>query len=355
MKKILITLYYADGLHGGVKYSAELGQYMHSIGYDVQCVGVITNRETIEYFATHNIRLCNIRNFDCNQKFDLIWAHHFPILPVLLRRGLKYDRIINSCISNVLLVERPIFFHENIDMILTLTAKTRNMFITEYGVDQKKIHILPNTAPDIFFENAREKSLPLRSIAVVSNHCPREVADALKILRKHNIKTKIYGGKNSVDITPKILNRHDVIVSIGKTVQYSLAMKIPVYNYDHFGGSGYITPENIDVEQSANFSGRSFFTKKSAQKIAEEILTQYDYVSQQTEILYKIASKRFKQSLRIQEILDTLWATPKQLPVSETKENRLLFDYCEYIIQSAKPVLEPKLKRLWRHIKSGKF
>lgn len=355
MKTLLITLYYADGLHGGVKYSVELGQYMQTIGYAVQCVGIITNDKTIEYFAKHGIKLINFNNFNCEQKFDLVWAHHFPILPILIRRGLKYEKVINSCISNILLIERPIFFHKNINMILTLTEKTKNMFIRDYGIDENKIHILPNTAPDIFFENARIKSLPLRSVAVISNHCPPEVINALKILKQHNITSKIYGGKNSVDITPNIMAKHDVIISIGKTVQYALAMKIPIYNYDHFGGSGYITPENIDIEQSANFSGRTFFTKKSAQTIANEIMSQYEYVSSQTDILYKIALQRFKQSVKIQEVLNLLESGPIIQPVAETTQNRLLFDYCEYILQSAKPVPETKFKRLWRHIKSGKF
>ena len=78
-KNILITLFYANGLHGGVKYSAEIGNYFHSIGYNVYCIGVVTDDFTIDFMKQNNVSLINIKNFDNSIKYDLVWAHHFPI------------------------------------------------------------------------------------------------------------------------------------------------------------------------------------------------------------------------------------------------------------------------------------
>ena len=60
MKRILLTIYYADGLHGGVKYCAELGEYFHSLGYDVYCAGVITNDFILKFFNKYNVKLYNV-------------------------------------------------------------------------------------------------------------------------------------------------------------------------------------------------------------------------------------------------------------------------------------------------------
>lgn len=363
MKNILITIFYADGLHGGVKYSAELGQYLNSIGYNVYICGVVTNDKTKAFFEQYNIKMFNVSEMPTDIYFDLIWAHHWPILPYLLRKGLQYHRLINSCISEFLPIDKPLFFTKSVDLFLTLTPKTKDMFINKYDIDGDIIHVLPNTAPDYFFDYQHDYARPLKSIAVVSNHIPTELAGALDILNSKGYNTIVYGGKNPVDIVPAVLTKHDVIVSIGKTVQYSLAMGIPVYNYDHFGGSGYITPENINVEESANFSGRSFFTKKTSEQIANEIVSQYYTALTQSSKLKNTAKKRYKLSTKINEILNIVNNVPLVKHVVENNSNRLYFDYCEFVInfsavhisdmpQRNKRKKESRTQRLYRHIKT---
>jgi hypothetical protein len=64
------------------------------------------------------------------------------------------------------------------------------------------------------------------------------------------------------------------VVTIGKTVPYCLALKIPVYCYDHFGGPGWLHEENLDLASQNNFSGRGF-SGKTPQAIALEIAEGY--------------------------------------------------------------------------------
>ena len=105
-KNVLITLWFADGFHGGVKYSAELGNHLHSLGYTVYLCGVVTTDEMVDFFAQYNVRLYNIKNFPTDINFDLVWAHHWPIMPYLIRKDIKYRRLVNSSISQFLLLER---------------------------------------------------------------------------------------------------------------------------------------------------------------------------------------------------------------------------------------------------------
>lgn len=305
-KNILITLWYADGLHGGVKYSAELGNYFHSLGYNVYLCGVSTNEATKKFFAENHVTLFNIKEDIPDIIFDVVWAHHWPIFPCLIRKGLKYKKLINSCISSFLLIERPLMLDKYIDLYLCLTDQMKKMFVQDYGLSGKKIHVLPNTAPDEFFINDIDNRKQITSVAIVSNHVPQELIESVDIFKNKNINIVVYGGNNSVNITPNVLKQHDVIITIGKTVQYCLAMAKPVYNYDHFGGSGYITPDNIDIEEAHNFSGRSFYTKKTANQIVDEIFSQYDTVVTCQKQLRQIAEERYRLSNRISKILKIL-------------------------------------------------
>lgn len=371
-KNALITLWFADGLHGGVKYSAELGNYLNTLGYNVYLCGVVTNDMAREFFAKNNVRLYNVADFPTDIEFDLVWAHHWPILPYLIRRQLKYKRVINSSISHFLMIERPIWFHKNIDMCLTLTSQTKLLFTTKYNVPDKKIDTLPNTAPDAFFEyHHAPRGNTVKSVAFVTNHPPQEIWDAMEILRQNGIETVMYGmAATSVDITPDVLAAHDVIVTIGKTVQYALAMGIAVYNYDHFGGSGYITPENIDEEEAHNFSGRSHFTKKTGAQIAHEIINDFARAQQCHAQLQSIAAERYKLSTRIDAILNKLYSKRPVRHIKINNKNRIFFDYSEMIVNRYAldnnierrvttpdfSIIQPKpcgWKRLWQYIRTG--
>lgn len=371
-KNILFTLFYAEGLHGGVKYSAELGQYFQTLGYNVYVAGVVTSDGAKEFFRAQNITLVNVREFPFDVKFDLVWTHHFPILPWLIRHGLKYGRVINSCISEFLPVEKPVFFVENVDLVIALTSNLRDNLVKNYGVPENKIIVLPNTAPDGFFECEHSASSALKRVAIVSNHAPQELLQARDILIQHGIAVDVFGGANPINITPDVLNQYDAVVTIGKTVQYCLAMGMPVYNYDHFGGSGYITPENIEVEAAANFSGRSFRTKKTAKQIANEIIRGYKKALRTQEKLRQYATAHYKLSARVNDVLKKLDSMPVATHVTETSANRVLFDYCDFIMDISanhvralnnkntpaavkKASVETPMQRLWRHVRSMRF
>ena len=71
------------------------------------------------------------------------------------------------------------------------------------------------------------------------------------------------------------------------------ALHAPVFEYDKFGGCGYIYVENIDKEAEKNFSGRTTNRKLSAQQIAEEIKAGFAKAVSQRLALQKIALQYF--------------------------------------------------------------
>lgn len=120
-----------------------------------------------------------------------------------------------------------------------------------------------------------------------------------------NISVDFWGNgqKYYSAITPKILSQYDVVISIGKTVQYCLGMGIPVFVYDYMGGNGYVKPETLDEEEYFNFSGRSSKRKLESNFLANEIINNYHQACKDVVILKKIAIERYNIDLNMKKLL----------------------------------------------------
>ena len=127
------------------------------------------------------------------------------------------------------------------------------------GLDGPRAHVFHNAAPARYARPAGAPRQALRKLILVSNHLPHEVKEAAVLLRARGIDVKRWGRGGDVRnmrLLPKHLDDVDAVVSIGKTVQYALRSRVPVFVYDRFGGPGWLTPDNFDRCAHANFSGR---------------------------------------------------------------------------------------------------
>ncbi len=160
------------------------------------------------------------------------------------------------------------------DVILANSQETYDA-LGQMGMDTDLLSLFPNPAPIGFFEVTKFPD-KLSRVLVVSNHLPDEMDAALDILSGRGIDVVRVGEKfGQKRILPADIERADAVVSIGKTVQYALAAKRPVYCYDRFGGPGWIVNENYQFSADNNFSGRPECTRKSAKEISEEILSEF--------------------------------------------------------------------------------
>jgi hypothetical protein len=182
-----------------------LGEYFLKQGYDVSIAAVRINTPLRRYAETLGLEVFCVNKLPVDVKYDIIWACHFPLLPYLIWKGIKYVRIINSMMSNFALLESPLFFKEN-----------------------------------------------------------------------------------------------------------------------------------IDIEEAHNFSGRSFCLKKTGEQIYNEIMTMTkDIIKRQCCKLKQIAAERYKLSKRIDEVLKMVESLPHKMPVEITKDNKLYFNYCKFIVDDA--------------------
>ena len=210
--------------------------------------------------------------------FSHVWIHH-NLIPWQILSHIETGKKINAKIafhhmSPYLPIESPLApkLEESIaDYIFFNSQETKESY--EYLFDDaSRLYILGNPAPDKFLRDRNsEKNDKPRNILVVSNHVPTELTEALRSIEAKGINVDVFGVSGEPRlVTPSEILAHDVVISIGKTVQYSLLSGTPVYCYDHFGGSGYLSSNNLKKNRKFNFSGRGF-SKKQSDSIAKEI------------------------------------------------------------------------------------
>ena len=161
---------------------------------------------------------------------------------------------------------------------------------------------------------------------------PNEIREAAAQLAVQHIIVDFYGlADKHIPVTPQLLAGYDCVVTIGKTVQYALALGIPVFNYDRFGGEGYIRLSNIDDEEYYNFSGRRTFRSLCTDALAAELSRGFAAAAKEASSLRAVAYERYFVSYQVERILSILdgWAFHK---IEESPATRMYYDYCNFII-----------------------
>ncbi len=242
--------------------------------------------------------------------YDLVWVQH-SILPEGMLRRLETAGVSAPMVwhhmSSFLDVELP--RHASIERQLAAVSMGMSSATVEslrrFGLEPDRLVVFDNPAPDAFADHVRSVGTSLRSLLVVSNHVPAEVRAAAGLLEQHNVKVSFLGADDGpVRITPYVLAPFDAILTIGKTVQYSLSMGIPVYVYDHFGGPGWLGADNFAPTAHDSFSGRRDRRQIAASEIVQEVLSGFedalDFATRERASL----SDRWRLSRRIRELLE---------------------------------------------------
>lgn len=329
---ILFTGFYFDGWHGSMIHICEIAEYLSSQGHHCYCASVSITDEVIQFAQNNGLELYLPQNLPSDITYDIVWAYHFPILGYLISCKLKYKKIHVGCLSSFVPLEFPPLFYNECSLLSVMSEETKEKLIKNYKIPANKIYVLKNLLPDCFASHTCFPEKILKKIIVVSNHIPPEI----KELPQHmpEIQIDFFGSSENTyqKITPEILSQYNVVISIGKTVQYALGMGIPIYNYDYFGGSGYITLQNYKKEEFHNYSGRSFCRKMSAKQIAQELVNNYFGVLSQVPALKEISIKNYLLSTHIDKIMQILQHSP-QTNISQSPKNMLFIQYCKFIVE----------------------
>jgi hypothetical protein len=287
------------------------------MGWEVCVATLLLGEPMISEFGKQGFRIFDMLAEPLvirHARFDLVWIHHAPVFYEMLIHRVEAATVVFCSLSHFEPLEAAPDDREHIDLLLAHSIENKNHIVNVLALKEDQVLVFPNAVPSNYWVCAKEFHSPvLKRIAVISNHPPTEVLQAAKILRKGGAEVIHIGtGGMQMLINAKLLRSYDAVITIGKTVPYCLALKVPVYCYDHFGGPGWLDEGNFDLTGQNNFSGRGFL-KKAPETIALEIVDGYD------ECLSKLdrhASQAAK-TLHLRNNLDRLFAQRRDSPIRQ--------------------------------------
>lgn len=211
--------------------------------------------------------------------YDMVYVQHqllglFDYRPTAADR--QCTRIILGRLSRRGYLESGGWLHDRLlaDHVLANSSLTAQ-HLAGVGHDGP-ITNFRNAAPAAFFRTFVPRPATPRRALVVTNHRDPALMEAIGLLRQRFPVDHVgRSGKDVRLVTPEMVTETDLVISIGKTVPYALAARVPVYVYDHFGGPGYLDADNVDAAARFNFSGRCCQRRLSGEEIAEEVIRGY--------------------------------------------------------------------------------
>ena len=313
MPTVLLTNHHLINYGGSELVTLDLATEFQQIGWNVTGATFQLGSVLERTFKEQGIKVVNILSKSLVQtEFDLIWSHHFPILiKCLVEDSIKTKYLIISSLSPYEPLEAVPFFHVQSNLILCNSEETKVEIIKDskcIGFDESKLFVLNNSVPLRWFDFAQtRKNLDLKRIAVISNHPPKEILGAIDILKLKGVEIDLIG----IHGTPKLVDvdlliSYDAIITIGRTTQHCMALKIPVFCYDRFGGPGWLTPDNFRVAEWFNYSGRCCYQKKSSEQIMAELIDEFPKAKSFVELFNVYAINNYLLPTNIKAVLDII-------------------------------------------------
>ena len=294
----------------------DIANHFKDQNINTTCAAFIIGEPLESLFASHGIPLINLIKNPLpiiGETFDLIWAHHWPVLGYCTGElFVQYRYLVSSSLSPYEPLEIT-SVTENIASALVYNSEsTRRAHLSDKSATKETNNfVLKNSLGDEWFADQTPPDIKkLESIAVISNHIPLELQHATNLLESLNVQTTLIGleaQQRLVDL--KTLKEFSAVVSIGHTVQKGLALGIPVYCYDRFGGPGWINMSNIDDAEYENFSGRCCFRQLTGDQLATEIKENFTQTLISSQKTMALARERYRLSKNIDHIICRLEIT----------------------------------------------
>lgn len=338
--RVLFLCMHMNGFHGSVLHVLEYAEYFVKNGADVSVASMFIADEQTAFAKKLGIHLYLLQDIPKDTQYDLVFALHLFLFPYLILRGLHYKHVITMTLSAFEPLEMvpPAQLWTHFDVMTCISDEIIEMYQKRFKVHPKQFTKIPNHIPLRFYEHVNTKrhwNAAISNVCVVSNHSLQEV-DKLKKDAPFGVDYFGTEYNNNVLITPDILLRYDVIITIGKTVQYGLSLGIPVFEYDRFGGCGYISLENIDREERMNFSGRATRVKMNSEEMLRRIQSGYGAACAEAVALKTIAWDRYAIHKLIEKQLTLLPQQRENARPAFTHEGMLILNACEAAVNSLK-------------------
>lgn len=297
MRNVLITNLYLQKYTGSELHVIDIANEFKKKGYEVTIAVFSKSYPLLAECNAINVVELTDKCLD-ETKYDILFIQHYPTLDYLKTHyHIKYKYLIISKLSSFNGFETLPDEYKQADLISVVSQECKDTI--NHLTDN--IFIFKNSVSNKFFESKKKENYTLKNIAIISNHVPEEIYELTNLMQDYNIQF-IGAGNTPTLVTPNLLSSFDLVITIGRTVQQCFAASIPVYVYDHFGGPGYITQENIKKAQDYNFSGRGF-QHKNPQDILNDIIENYNGNLNNLQFLHDYAKNHFNLSKTFENML----------------------------------------------------
>ncbi len=313
--KALVFNHHLVHLAGSELETLQVARMADQCGYDVTVGAFILGGPMLELLRRSGLKTVSVLTQEAGElggtEFGLLWGHHAPVLDYLiLQIGVEAERVVCRSLSPYEPLEAPPVYADRLSMFLVNSPETRDEAI-RLGVPSGRVEVFPNSVGKEAFQTLQTPEKKLATLAVISNHVPKEVEEACSALEEKGVKTTIHGlGHQVVVVDEELLRRYDAVLTIGRTIQTGMALGIPVYCYDRFGGPGWIMPENLEQASYYNFSGRCYNRKLQPDELVQEILDGYPAARLEAETLREVARERFDFEKNFDNVLNAIGNRP---------------------------------------------
>lgn len=284
-RRVLICHSIVHDLIGSTIVTLDLATALRELGAEVLVYATFVGDPAAALFAERGIEVADDaamagRRFS---DFDLVWVHSQALPEAMVEQFAEPQDLPPFVFLHMSAIhyapdEHP-YVHELEERLSSLSLfiapRTREKLLPFFETPPPT-GIYPNPTP-------REYSLPADvapdvpgRVLVVSNHADPALMAAKDLLRERGVYVTHVGrtGDLTALVTPELLAPYDVVLSIGKTVQYCLVAGRPVFIHDHLGGYGYLDDASYEKARHHNFSGRHG-PHRTAEQIATEVLDGY--------------------------------------------------------------------------------
>lgn len=316
VKRALIATHHLVSFAGSEIATLELATTLMSMGWEVTVAAMLIGEPMVVEFQSRSITILNLLEPQLpidGQHFELVWIHHLPVFhEIVLCRKITGKRLIFYSLSPFEPLEAVPVLYDSINLLLANSRENADHILQRLGLPWNAVKVFPNSVPQHFWKTPKAShSQQPGELALISNHPPEEIIELIVRLKESGKEIRHIGLKGEPTlVTPDELLGCDAVISIGKTVQYCFALKIPVYCYDHFGGPGWLDDCNFDLACCNNFSGRGF-QKKDTATIMHEIEAGYTGALASLDKHYEFANSYCHLEKNLNQILS---CEPSHLP-----------------------------------------
>ncbi len=269
--RILMTNYQLIPWTGSDVYTYTVARELVRRGHDVTvCARHVDPGVMAPWFKAAEIRLVLDPPQLTGETFQICHAHH-NVMAQAVRAHCPDVPMVYVSHGTVPLLEQPPIPATNVARYLAVSEEVRDYLRAE-GCDP--VQIVRNPVDSEKFQPTRALNDKPKHAVVLSNRMPAEKLAVIKeACARHGMTLEGVGGSDLVhqNDLPYILNATDIVFTLGRgAIETMMCGRIPIV-YDHHGGDGMVTSDNMCDLARYNFSGRRYRDQYTVDELVEAI------------------------------------------------------------------------------------